>query len=435
MTALPALPPTPIGLLAGGGSLPVEIARSIMRRGGRVHVVAIAGEADQDWTGVPHTEVGWGSIGGMIGALRSADCRDLIIIGRVKRPNLWRMRPDLGFFQHMPRLLRLVSAGGDDSLLRRVIRFVEDLGFRVRGPGELAPDLLANSGAIGTHAPDPRLARDIALGFAVVNALGPFDIGQAVIVAGGRLVAVEGAEGTDGLLARLPAYGGVRAPATARLGILVKCPKPGQELRVDMPVIGPHTVTLAETKGLHGIAVAAGSVLLADRGEMIRRADAAGLFVAGFADGASPELTDGSAMPEHTTAPLTACVGRPGPHDLADALLGGSVLGALMAYARHASVIVARQHVLAVGIDESPDSFAVRVGRLKQWGDNGLWRRRGVLALSDAGQLDMPCLESAARARLAGVAMARGAMASPYLLEAARRLGLFIVAPAVESGG
>ena len=165
-------PQAPIGMLAGGGNLPLEIARSIMRRGRTVHAVLIAGEADQDWSGIPHTKVNWGAIGGMIGALKGAGCRELVIIGRVRRPDPLKLRPDMGFFLALPRILSLFSAGGDDSLLRRCLSFFEDHGLTVRSPAEMAPDLIAGPGTLGSIKPAAQSEEDMTLGFAVVRALG-----------------------------------------------------------------------------------------------------------------------------------------------------------------------------------------------------------------------------------------------------------------------
>ena len=126
---------------------------------------------------------------------------------------------------------------------------------------------------------------DIARGFDVVRALGPFDVGQAVVVTQGRLEAIEGAENTDAMLARLALQrrlpeGGVGP----RRGVLVKRPKPRQEMRVDMPAIGPGTVTRALEAGLRGVAVLAKGAIALGREELARSADAGGLFIEGAVD-------------------------------------------------------------------------------------------------------------------------------------------------------
>jgi len=423
----------PVGMLAGGGQLPLEIAHSIIARGGRVHAVLIEGEADQDWTGIAHTTVNWGAIGGMISALKGAGCRDLVIIGRVRRPDPFKIRPDLGFFLALPRVLALITAGGDDSLLRRCLRFFEDHGLTVRGPGEVAPDLVAGAGPLGRVEAPASARQDMALGLSVVEALGAFDIGQVAVTANGRLIAIEGAEGTDGLIDRLP--------VAARGGVLVKRPKPGQELRIDMPVIGPQTVTRAAEKGLAGIGVAAGNVLVAEKPEVIRRADASGVFVTGVAAaGAGTSAHAGEASHRRgawsTTPQSLVAIGvsQPTRKETVDAALGAAVVEAVSAFATGASTLVSRRHVLAVGIDEEVAAFTTRVRGLRQWGDNGRWRRRGVLAWSETGQITVAALEAVAAARFAGLALPSRPADPIALIEAADRLGLFLLVPGPEAG-
>lgn len=408
----------PIGMLVGGGRLPIEIAQSIQRRGGQVHAVLIGGEADQDWSSIPHTCVGWGQVGGMVGALKAAGCSDLVIIGRVKRPDLWSLRPDLGFWRALPRIVRLVRAGGDDSVLRRVVRFFEDQGLRVRGPSEIAPELVVPEGTLGRHAVPAETAGDIALGFEIVSVLGALDIGQAVIMEDGRLVAVEGVEGTDGLMARVEAG----KPGTRR--VLVKAPKPGQELRVDMPVIGPQTVATAATQGLAGIALAAGGVLVAERSEAIRQADAASVFVVGVRQVAAEAVRPQASLRAHPLALLTS--ERPTAAGMADAAQGALAVARLAPFAARGSAIVARRHVLAVGVDESPAALVARARSLRQWGDRARWRRRGVLALSSADGIDASVIQAVAQAGLAGIVLARRPDTSHSLLAAAEAAKLFI---------
>jgi hypothetical protein len=162
-------------------------------------------------------------------------------------------------------------------------RILEQQGFRMVGIKDVAPDLLMPEGSLTRAAPDQRAQADIARGREVLRALSPFDIGQAVVVIDGHVVAVEDIEGTDGLLARiarLREQGRVRSPAGR--GVLVKAPKAGQDLRYDLPTVGPRTVEGAAKAGLAGLTVVAGHALVADPQAMIVAADTAGLFVTGL---------------------------------------------------------------------------------------------------------------------------------------------------------
>jgi DUF1009 family protein len=276
-----------IGILAGGGRLPLMIAEGVLAGGGRVHIVAIEGEADPGIGRFPHTWVNWGQVGRMVSTLRT-EADSLVIAGGVRRPDLWKLRPDLGFFLSLPRIVEML-AGGDDSVLSRVVRFFEAKGIAVRGAHEVAPDLLALAGPAGALSLDRQAQTDAELGFAVRAALGPLDAGQAVVIADGKVLAIEGAEGTDAMLARVAAMRGERTGATLS-GVLAKGPKPGQELRVDMPAVGPRTIEALAAAGLAGLAIEGGAVLLLDRSQAVAMADARGIAIEGLSSAAVSRL-------------------------------------------------------------------------------------------------------------------------------------------------
>jgi DUF1009 family protein len=272
-----------LGIVAGGGTLPVAVAEAASAAGRPIHVLAFHGLAEADLLHHPHTVIRWGEVGKIFDTLKRRGCRDVVLVGSLRRPKISAIRPDLGLFVNLPAIVRLMR-GGDDSVLSRVIRLFEHKGFRVVGAHEIAPHLVAPRGVLTKCEPGPGDFADIRLGFRVVHALGALDVGQAAAVSRGYVLAVEAAEGTDEMLRRCRSLHqwGLRGAS----GVLVKCPKPGQELRVDMPAIGPNTVTLAAEAGLRGIAVAAGQVLLAEPQKLVDAADARGLFIVG----AGPEI-------------------------------------------------------------------------------------------------------------------------------------------------
>jgi DUF1009 family protein len=262
--------------------LPVRVAQSVVGRGGAVHIVGLAGEAEKAIESFPHTWVKWGEVGGILRALEGAGCRSLVIIGAVNRPDLANVRLDFGAIRNLPLLLSL-KVGGDDSVLSTVVRFFEAKGLEVLGAHEVAPDLVAPVGPLGQRSPAKDDAKDISHGSEVVRRLGQLDVGQAAVVARGYVLAVEAAEGTDEMLeraARLRQWGEGK-----RRGVLVKMSKPGQELRVDLPTIGPRTVDLAAKAGLAGVAIEAGRVLIAEREETVGIAERQGLFIIGIPAG------------------------------------------------------------------------------------------------------------------------------------------------------
>jgi len=271
----------PLGIIAGRGPLPCVLAESAAARGLPLHIVAIRGEAREEIERFPHTWIKWGEIGKMFAALDKNGCGDLVIIGGVNRPDLSNVRFDLGAIRTLPFLLSL-GKGGDDHVLSRIVRFFEDKGYRVHGAGDVAPELLAGEGKLGDQAPSAEDKADIDMAFDVVRALGRFDVGQAAVVVKGHVLAVEAAEGTDAMLARCAELREAgRAGRGGRAGVLVKAPKPGQEERVDLPTIGPDTVSKAAAAGLAGIAVAARQVLMAEPAATIEAADQQGLFLLG----------------------------------------------------------------------------------------------------------------------------------------------------------
>ncbi len=388
----------PLGILAGGGVLPEQIADSTLARGRGVHIVGIEGEAGRGIERFAHSWANWGAIGRMTASFKAAGCRDLILVGAVTRPDWRKVRPDLGLIKAVPTIIRLFG-GGDDHVLRRVVRFFEAQGFTVRGVAEVAPELVVAAGALGRIAPAPSYSADAARGFALIEALGFADVGQAVVMRDGRAVAIEAAEGTDRMLTRLAASGDRRAAG----GVLVKKPKPGQELRIDMPAIGPRTVEFGATAGLAGIAVEAGRVLAAERAQLIATADATGLFVAGVERSAAATV---AARPALALAPLNRL-----PADKylrRDMARGANLIAAVAPYANSAGVVVVRRHVIAIETGEGVAAMFDRVKTLRQWGATAHSRRRGALALA-ASAIAASGLESimasAADAGLAGIAL------------------------------
>lgn len=426
--------PRVVGILAGGGSIPREVAQSVVASGRRVHIVAINGEADDaELARFPLTRVGWGQIGAMVSALHEAQCDALVIVGSVRRPDLSALRPDLGFFASLPAIVRIITAGGDDGVLTRVVRFFEDKGFRVVGPGTVAPELLVGAGPMGAVAADDQASGDVAEGFALVQALGPYDVGQAVVVTNGRIEAIEGAEGTDAMLRRV-AHARAAAPkvssASAGSGVLVKRPKPGQELRIDMPAIGPGTLTRAADAGLAGVGVLAGCTLAAERAEVVRIADEKGLFVQGFADAVAVPLEAGPQIwnvRHHGKTKITS-------RSSADAAKGAALLSVLSSLMQSRGVVVNRGHVLAVESGEGVGELVRRGGGLHQWGRWHRARASGAIVVSAAEDLEQ-ALDEAAAAGLAGVALA--GHPPPQLLHAIARAdehGLYLATVTLSGG-
>jgi DUF1009 family protein len=274
---------SPVGVIAGGGAMPFAVADSLVARGIAPVLFALRGACDPERVGrFRHHWISVGQLGRATKLFRSEGCRDLIFIGTLLRPALSEIRLDWGTVRVLGRIWAAFR-GGDNHLLSGIGRILEQDGFRMVGIRDVAPDVLMPEGNIARAAPDSADIADIARGREVLAALGPFDIGQAVVVIDGHVVAVEDIEGTDGLLARvarLREAGRIRAKAGR--GVLVKAPKSGQDLRYDLPTVGARTVEGAANAGLAGIAVIAGHTVAADAQAMIAAADRAGLFIQGL---------------------------------------------------------------------------------------------------------------------------------------------------------
>lgn len=265
-----------LGLIAGGGDLPGQIAAACQEKDRPIFAIALKGYADpKNLAGVPHVWVSLGRPGQALRTLRREGCRDVVMVGRVRRPTPWELWADWTAIRFFTRLGRYSL--GDDGLLRNIVRAIEDEGFRVLSVHEIVKDLRAPTGIWGHYAPSTVDWKDIRRGQEVAQALGCVDVGQAVVVQSGLVLGVEAIEGTDALLQRCG-----QLQRTDRGGVLVKTAKPGQEMRADLPTVGPETVRQAAAAGLCGIAVQAEKTLVAGYEETVAAADWAGVFVLGM---------------------------------------------------------------------------------------------------------------------------------------------------------
>lgn len=267
-----------LGIISGGGGLPCDVARAATADNRSVHLIGIEGEAGEQINEFSHSWIKWGEIGRLFSILREENCRDVVIIGHVKRPDLSQVRMDLGALKLLPFIMKLKS-GGDDSILSKIAGLFEDKGHRVCSVLDLVPSLAADLGEMTNSKPGQNDQKDIAKGLDVVAAIGRFDVGQAVVVVNGHVIAVEGAEGTDQMLERCQSLG--QWGRKGRHGVLIKVPKPSQDRRIDLPTIGPKTVELAIDANLSGIAIAAGETLIADKSMTIDAANKGKLFMLG----------------------------------------------------------------------------------------------------------------------------------------------------------
>jgi len=272
-----------LGVIAGGGELPRAIAESARAAGREVFVLGL-GELAGDWIeAFPHDTVALGELGKAMRALKSHGCDEVTLAGRVQRPRFSEIKLDAKAILAAPRVIA-AALKGDDALLRSVVEMFEREGMRVIGAAEAAPNLIAKEGVMGRIAPDTQDESDIAQALKIARAIGALDVGQAAVVCAGLTLAIEAAEGTDAMIARvasLPEH--FRGTKIKPRGVLVKAPKPIQDRRTDLPVVGVETVRNAHAVFLAGIAVEAGGALIVDRAAVVAEADRLGLFLKGVA--------------------------------------------------------------------------------------------------------------------------------------------------------
>ena len=269
-----------LGLIAGGGGLPIAIAEGCRAARRPIFVVRLKGMADPSLAEFDGEDVGLAELGRCMQVLRRSDCLSVCFAGNVRRPDFAALKPDLMALRHLPAILAAAKRG-DDALLRAALGAFEKEGFEVEGVGEAAAQLLLDPGRLGDIAPGKQDAADAETALEAARQLGLTDAGQAAVVRAGRIVATEDQGGTDGLLARCAeALGG--GAALCRSGVLAKAPKPAQDRRVDLPTIGVATVERAAAAGLAGVVGEAGALLVVDKPAVRAAADRLGLFVFGM---------------------------------------------------------------------------------------------------------------------------------------------------------
>lgn len=279
-------PAGPLAIFAGRGDLPRKIAEARVAAE-LPYLLVIFPDCHEPWMDAhPHEYHPFEKIGALFKSLKGSGVAHVLFAGAMNRPKIRPWRADFKAVSLIPRVLNLLRKG-DDEMLRGFAAMLEGEGFTMVGPMEiLGQDLTVQAGAMGSISPSENHMVDARRASAIVEVLGPLDVGQAAVVAEGICLGVEAVEGTDLLLkhvAELPPERRAAAPPPS--GVLFKGPKPGQDMRMDMPMIGPSTVDGAAAAGLSGIVVAAGQTAVADIPAVRARADHHKIFVYG----ATPE--------------------------------------------------------------------------------------------------------------------------------------------------
>lgn len=272
----------PLGIIAGLGDLPVQVAQAAIERGQGVYVLRLKGFEEPALAEFPGEVAGVAELGKAFKAFRNAGCEQICFAGIVKRPDFQALKPDLKGISLLPKAI-VAARDGDDALLRFMIDVFEKEGFDVIGADQAAQSLTVQAGVFAGSEPTEEQMADLKKAAEIAAQMGHLDIGQGAIVANGLVLCVEAQEGTDAMLRRcasLPVQ--IRGSKEAPFGVLVKRPKPQQERRIDLPTIGLNTLERVADAGLAGIGFEANGALLLNAVALRERAEQLGLFLYGF---------------------------------------------------------------------------------------------------------------------------------------------------------
>ena len=265
--------PEALGIIAGSGAYPLLVAQAARTAGTRtIAAAAFTGETDPALA--PHVDsIEWlrvGQLGRLLTFFKSAGVRHAMMAGQIAPKNLFDVRPDVKTLLLLARLKRRNA----ETIFGAIADELAAIGVELLPATTFLHDSLAHDGLIAGRALSRREQDDVAFGFGIAKEVSRLDIGQTVVVKGGTVVAVEAFEGTNDAIKR----GGALAHKGA---VLVKVSKPNQDMRFDVPVIGPQTIEVAAAANVRVIAVEAGRTLLLEKDALAAEATRQGLSVVG----------------------------------------------------------------------------------------------------------------------------------------------------------
>ena len=266
-----------LGLIAGAGGLPIEVASLLRGRGYSLFAIAFEGLTDPA-LGAEVEDARWvrlGRLEAMAEAMHELGVRRFILIGKVPKALLFENQGIAEPDSEAIGLLAEEGDRGDEPLMSAIVRWIEGRGFQLCDQGEMLAPMLAPIGPLSARLPSESELADLAIGRPIVQQLGRLGVGQCVVVKQGSVLAVEAIEGTDSVIARAGELGGSGAT-------VIKASRPGQDRRFDLPAVGVGTISAIRASGASGLAIEAGSTLIVDRTRMTEAADRANIAVWGF---------------------------------------------------------------------------------------------------------------------------------------------------------
>ncbi|MDY8109738.1 UDP-2,3-diacylglucosamine diphosphatase LpxI [Fulvimarina sp. 2208YS6-2-32] len=271
-----------IGIVAGGGSLPMIVAKAARERGMDPIFARFSDGITNGSIEGPSRAFTWGEVGDAIEWLRREKVTKLVMCGTISsRPDFRSVLPSLRTLASLPAMFA-ITRGGDDSMLRKGSRFLEGKGFELLPVQEIAPRLLAPEGLLTSRAPNDAERAALRKAHRAAVTLGALDAGQAVVASNERIIAMEGIEGTRDMMQRVAELRAVRKIGRAEKLALVKALKPGQDQRFDLPSIGIMTIEEAVAAGITSIGVSALGSLIIGFEDVLDAANRAGIALTGL---------------------------------------------------------------------------------------------------------------------------------------------------------
>lgn len=264
-----------LALIAGEGALPALLYSRLSAVGEPPIIAELKGYPSRI-QGVETIEFRVEHLGSFLSDLKLLGVKELCLAGKVGRPILDPTAVDALTEPYVPGIVHAIQSG-DDGALREILAIIEEFGFELRAAHELLPELLPATGILTTKQPNERDQLDANRAASIVVAMGAADVGQSCVVAAGQALAIESIGGTDWMLKSLSNE--QRPTDAASGGVLFKAPKPGQDRRADLPVIGPNSIENAKAAGLDGIVIEAGGVMVLEIEQTVKLANAANLFI------------------------------------------------------------------------------------------------------------------------------------------------------------
>jgi DUF1009 family protein len=260
-----------IGIIAGGGRFPIMVADSARKKGFRVIAVAHTEDTDPELADSVDkiTWIKLGQLGRLISSFKKENVKKVLMAGTITKSRMFgKVMPDLKGLSLMSKITIL----HDDGILRAVAGELAKEGIEIVSSIQYLPELLAPKGCLTKKRPSVKEESDIRFGWEVAKELGRLDVGQCVVVRNKTVLALEAIDGTDETIKRGGSIAGKGA-------VIVKVSKPGQDLRFDVPSVGPETIKVMSQVKASVLAVEAGKTLMFDKADMLKDADKMGICV------------------------------------------------------------------------------------------------------------------------------------------------------------